>query len=73
MRRTLLALALGVALGALGMVAAAEVAGGWYRYEFLSPVLCERFMRGQADISPAEVAPGQPHACLVRYRRFSLA
>lgn len=67
MRRTLVALLVGIVIGVVGTFTAVEISGGWYTYFTLPAGRCER-----ANVGDAQVVPNQPNPCHFRERRWSL-
>lgn len=68
MKRTLITLLVGIAIGMASMIALVEITGGWYTYFTLPPERCQR----ASGVDGAQVVPHQPNPCHFRERRWSL-
>lgn len=66
MRRTLVALLVGIIIGVVGTLATVELRGGWYEYFTLPDDICHSRRIG------SEVVPNQPNPCHFRQPRWSL-
>ena len=67
MRRTVLALLLGIVIGVAGTFVAVEISGGWWQYDLLPERECHQGMA----LGTSHVAPSQPNPCLLRHPRFT--